>query len=163
MKINSAATLVGRLWCGVVGILLWHGCQAGDAPPLGAVTGVVTLNGEPLENAIVLFSLEQGGRPAAGVTQKDGHYRLDYTGTQGGAPVGLNVVRISTGKEGNSTAPEVPEQLPSKYHSQSELTAVVNAGKNKIDFALEGPLLSSKAKKGNPQNQPPETQPAMKD
>lgn len=163
MRSSPTTLLICQVWCGAAGILLGPGCQQGDTPPLGTVTGVVTLNGEPLAGAAILFALDEGGRPAAGITREDGTYQLEYTSTRSGAPVGQHVVRISTGKEGNSTVPEVPEQLPSKYHSQSELTAMVNAGQNKIDFALEAAPLPSKAKKGNPQSPQPETQSKLKD
>lgn len=109
--------------------------------------GRVTLDGEPLAGATVLF-VPQAGRPASGVTDADGRYVLEYEPGKRGAPVGTCRVQITTGR-GESLDPDgkvipaVPEKVPMRYNVKSELSVVVEAGKrNRFDFDLKsgGPV-----------------------
>lgn len=115
------------------------GCGvAKDQPELGKVTGVVTLDGKPLADAIVEFRPEQG-RPSSGLTDDEGHYSLVYLGDTQGALIGTHSVRIST--ERYATQPDgstmpVPEKVPAKYHRLSELKEAVKSGKNQFNFEL---------------------------
>jgi len=43
------------------------------------VTGVVKINGQPVEGAVVTFAPKEGGRSAFGKTAADGSYELEYT------------------------------------------------------------------------------------
>ena len=110
------------------------GCgQNGDQPKLGKVRGVVTLDGQPVSGAGVVFS-QAGHRSATGRTNSDGEYEMMYMKDAPGAIVGNNVVRIlRPGQEGTNSSP----QIPAKYNRDSELRANVTPGRNQIDFALE--------------------------
>jgi hypothetical protein len=120
-------------------VLIWvAGCGAGG-PELGKVHGTVKLDGQPLDGATVYFAPSAGGRPSIGRTDVDGHYELLYTEKRRGALLGEHVVRINTGRRGNpddGIAP-VPEKVPTKYNTQSELKRTVESGKNPIDFELD--------------------------
>ena len=115
-------------------VLSLCGCGGGgDLPELGKVKGVVTLDGQPLAGAQVEF-LPKSGRPSSAETGEDGSYRLSYTAGEYGALVGQHTVKIHTAVDGRDD-PE-SERLPARYHSASELTADVKAGKNDFPFEL---------------------------
>ena len=107
---------------------------------VGTVTGVVTLDGQPLPEASVTFQ-PQHGSPSAGTTDSSGRYELRYTRSMKGAVVGEHAVAISTYKSGAPDAdPPIerrPEQVPPKYNRSTELTATVGPRANQIDFSLE--------------------------
>ena len=117
-------------------IPLW-GCGGRD--DLGTVSGRITLDGEPLPNAFVQFvPQESEGGTGNGRTDASGEYSLMYSRTVKGAALGKNIVRITThdildegGKQIN-----VPEKVPTKYNSRSELTATVEPGRNTFNFDL---------------------------
>jgi len=61
--------MVAVVFC-AVGLVL-SGCGP-KGPELAPVEGVVTLDGQPLEGATVLFHAEGGGRPSTGTTDANG-------------------------------------------------------------------------------------------
>jgi hypothetical protein len=112
-----------------------------DAPELGKVKGQVTLDGSPLPDATVSYDPKEGGRTSTAVTDKEGHYELNYTLKAKGAKLGAHRVRISTyvqgGDEPNAEVKTVPEKVPAKYQKPDSLKADVKAGENTVDFKLE--------------------------
>ena len=114
------------------------GC--GGPGNVAQVTGRVTLDDEPLEGAYVVFNPVVEGGQSSSLTDASGNYRLQYTREDYGAEIGEHRVRITTADGGNPDSdppkPRVRERLPAKYHSNSELKATVEAGKNSIDFDL---------------------------
>jgi len=106
------------------------GCGRGDRPPLGGVTGTITMDGIPVGGLIVMFTPEKG-RPAAATTNSDGTYRLEYAYGVNGANLGKNKVHFEW-PMGESGPP-----IPSKYGQKSELTYEVTSGSNTFDFDLE--------------------------
>lgn len=119
----------------LIGALMLPGCGggSGDTPELGQVTGVVTLDGQPLPKANVEFA-PASGRPSFGETDEDGRYSLEYLAGHAGAVVGSNTVKISTG--GYGEAGPIPEKVPARYHAKSELKADVKPGSNDLNFDL---------------------------
>lgn len=82
MRTSQVALLAGLALLLAVAI----GC-AGKYTPV-PVSGVVTLNGKPVEGATVTFYAvgdEKDGRPAHGVTNKEGEFRLSTLGNEDGA------------------------------------------------------------------------------
>lgn len=110
-----------------------------DQPPLGTVSGVITLDGEPLKYALVLF-LPADGRASSAETDSEGRYALNYSEDYPGAQIGAHTVQITTFQEFDHPTdpdrPARPELLPAKYHQKTELTADVQPGTNEINFEL---------------------------
>ena len=127
----------------ILALLNFTGCSGKqqDLPDLAEVTGVVTLDGKPLADAIIDFypqtAAEKGNaRTSSGMTNADGQYTLMYNNDTVGAIVGDHLVRISKSDGGAEVAG--PETLPAKYNNQSQLKATVgNSGVNQIDFELK--------------------------
>ncbi|QDT56528.1 hypothetical protein Pan44_45840 [Caulifigura coniformis] len=122
------------------------GCGS-DGPPLGAVTGRVTLDGKPIPGAVLTFvSQADGGSPSYGGTDDDGRYTLMFTNSKSGALVGDHIVQIETTKVSAAEAKELVAQgmsappsfvaIPKKYKKPGALVARVAKGGNTIDFEL---------------------------
>jgi hypothetical protein len=109
------------------------GCSRSNRPPLGTVTGTVTLDGGPLAAAAVHFTPDGPGRTSLGSTDSAGVYRLRYLRDIAGANIGRHTVRIMTAAEENGGR----EILPPRYHAATVLEATVQPGTNRIDFALQ--------------------------
>ena len=136
--------------------LIFVGCQDSK---IGTVSGVVLIDGKPIEMASVSF-YPDFGRASVASTNDKGEYVLNYTNAKKGALVGTHKVTISTkyvaetnysidtyNEEGlirQSRSDRVrskgrKEMVPEKYRlrDKTELTAVVEPGSNEIDFNLE--------------------------
>ena len=112
------------------------GCEKG--PQLGTVTGTVTYEGKPLNQATVYFTHESG-RAAYARTDESGHYELQFSDGRSGALLGNNAVSIETfriGADDTGKMVEFPEILPEKYNKASEMTRSIEAGDQVIDFEL---------------------------
>lgn len=110
-----------------------------ELPPLGQVSGTISLDGQPLSKASVTFVPFERGQASYGSTDDAGRYRLVYTTNTPGAVVGSHRVEIRTGGEGydkDGNFNETVERLPTAYHVRSELKATVAAGTNELDFKL---------------------------
>ena len=117
-------------------ICLLIGCQRG--PKLGTVSGVITFEGKPIEKATVTFT-PLDGQTSFARTAVDGSYELRFADGRPGAMLGDNAVSIETYRVDTNKQDEVFEHkeiLPAKYNVESELTRVVEAGKNNFDFNL---------------------------
>lgn len=129
-------------WCLIILCLFAVGCEK-EGPPLGTVTGIVTLDGEPVENAFVTFMpLFQGGTESTGADKTDanGYYELQYDSDRMGALVGKHQVQISTQdwqKQPDGSNIVVKERIPSQYIGpDSILEFEVVEGKNEANFEL---------------------------
>lgn len=108
------------------------GCGSGDdTPPLGDVTGTITLDGQPLEGVIVVFKPDVG-RAATGTTGADGKYTLEFSYGLSGCKVGPCSVYLEW-PLGYAKA----KALSPRYTTKSELKADVKEGDNTLDFALQ--------------------------
>lgn len=129
-----------------LGLLLVAGCGGSDED-LASAEGTVLLDGQPLAGATVEFDLDPGatnygkmsGSSAYGKTDSVGRFKLKSTPDRSGAPVGKNIVRITTRQmtvdaKGNEVLQ--PERLPPKYNTASELSRDVKSGSNKFKFEL---------------------------
>lgn len=136
--------------------LMLLGCGGED---LGSVTGKVTMDGQPLPNAIVTFVPEGGGRTGIGKTDANGEYTLVFAGGEG-ATIGKNKVAVTTAPEATEVTamrsdspeyaaqasggtmsdyskPAVIEKIPAKYNKNTELTFEVTSGSNVYDIELK--------------------------
>ena len=99
----------------IVAVCVIAGCSSGssDLPPLGEVSGTVTLDGAPVAGAEVTF-VPGSGSPSVGKTDGEGHYTLAYVQETSGAEIGKHTVQISKYGEAGS-ANDTENQLPAKY------------------------------------------------
>lgn len=120
----------------MVGIMLLTvllgGC--GFDSDIGTVSGIVTLDGSPLEGASITF-LPEKGRPSSGGTDKNGHYKLSYSNDKSGAILGECQVTITTAFE-DQDGKRAAERVPKKYRAPAALKANVKQGSNKLNFEL---------------------------
>lgn len=154
MKLYSRVLAVAL---GSVALIAISGCNSG--PPTGDVSGTVTMDGQPVTNAIVTFVPQGGGQNAIGKTDGSGKYELYRRGDRG-ALLGPHSVVITTVQEPAAPVQEISsdseeylkqatsgnlsdynraivhEPIPARYNKQTTLTAEVNKGQNTFDFEL---------------------------
>ncbi len=118
------------------------GCTP-DGPELGEVTGVIKLDGEPVEGAYVSYSpLFPDGIElnAAGPTDAEGRYEMQYSIKRNGVLLGPHRVTVSTLddiKMPDGRNKKIPERIPVIYRNEkSPLEITVKAGKNDGSFDL---------------------------
>jgi hypothetical protein len=110
------------------------GCsQSSDELPREAVSGTVTLDGEPLANGSIQFSSDGGAGPGGGSPVKDGQFSIARE--LGLVPGKYRVAINAAGKRNQTKADEpgkrsgfAPELIPAKYNSQTTLSAEVKKG-----------------------------------
>lgn len=134
--------------CIAAALLMALSVGCGSSAP-ATVTGTVTLDGDPVEDALVMFTPLTGGRPAAGRTDAQGKYELVYSRSSDGAGLGEHQVEITTADEleQDDGIEVIPERIPAEYNARSELTRNIEKGANVFDFALEsgGEIVDSAA------------------
>jgi hypothetical protein len=152
-KGNRMRVLTGLLSCALLALTL-TGCGDGrdaDLPDLVPVSGIVTMDGEPVAGVNVLFSpvgSTSGGMCYAN-TDEAGKYVLTDSNGREGAPMGEFEVTCSkwampdgsdfkSDDQSPMEAGAVPA-LPAKYGDaiSSGLKAAVPAGGGTFDFKLE--------------------------
>ncbi len=122
---------------GAVSLSVFSGCDNG--PVVSSVRGKVTLDGNPLPNATIVFTPETG-RSSLGRTNDDGEYKLLFSPEKDGALVGTMRVRITVAEEYTDSRDRSrmrPELVPAKYNEKSELVVEVEPKDNVIDFDLQ--------------------------
>lgn len=118
------------------------GCGRGDGPEVAEVSGIITLDGDPLPWVNIQFVPESpGGSPSFGGTNLDGKYRLLFTQDKAGAMLGRHRVEISPresrlNEDDEKLPSESPLEIPKKYLQPGALTADVESGSNVINFEL---------------------------
>lgn len=120
------------------------GC-GGSGLKLVPVSGEVTLDGQPVADAAVVFTPLQGGPPASATTDAQGRYQL-ATNNQPGAVPGEHRVTITKQTMHGITPDGMPGpggiriewHVPERYSraETSVLTATVGADKREFPFAL---------------------------
>jgi hypothetical protein len=129
-----------RLWTVsvslVVSTALLTGCSSNN-PPLGKVSGKVTLDNEPLSGVIINFKPDEG-RAATATTDAQGNYNLEFSYGVMGAKVGRNTVMLEWPLgEGEPGTGGPQKALPKKYTGlNSELIVEVKKGRNTHNFDL---------------------------
>lgn len=122
------------------------GCGGGDGLDRQAVTGTVTLDGQPLETGLITFDPASATSETSTATEiVNGSY--SFSTQTGPVPGEYRVVINSSGGEvfeppageapGDSFLPVPEEKVPQKYNTQTTLTATVVSGSNEsINFEL---------------------------
>jgi hypothetical protein len=108
------------------------GCGS-DGPQLTPVEGVVTLDGQPLAGASVLFQPDAGGRPAIGLSDSQGKFVMTTFEEGDGAQVGMN--KVSVAKE-ERVAPKAKLE-EGEYVDIKFLTPVKYASPNTSDLSVD--------------------------
>jgi hypothetical protein len=120
-------------------LLAWTGCGGAGVE----VSGKVTLDGSPLDEATITFVPMAGGQREAGWTMVQGGSYLIPTANQLGTGqfrVEIRALRSGGSDKGIQNDPTLiaaKEIVPSKYNSKSELVAEIKPGKNALDFELK--------------------------
>lgn len=123
--------------------ILASGCGTGDHVTLAPVKGTVTLDGQPVPDARVIFHPTEGGRPSNAMTEPDGSFELVYMEDKLGALKGKHKVIISTLVEADPDSTDTltqsgqREMIPASYNTQTTLEAEVDAGVNELNFDLK--------------------------
>lgn len=119
-------------------LLPFLGCAHDEK--MGAVTGRVTLDGEPLPHAQIEFQPNAPkGSASYAVSDEDGYYKLMFNANVEGAQVGEHTIRITTERRidhPDGRVEFVAEKLPPKYHQETELVRKVESGSNEINLEL---------------------------
>jgi hypothetical protein len=129
---------VYSFWLAALAVLA--GCSQSDTVE---VTGTLTMNGQPVDQAEVMFNPKQG-RLATGVTDGSGRFKLSTAKPDDGAMPGDYVVTLAEyyPPDKPPALPRggglLPSRFPQKYAdpAKSPLTATVERGK-KNDFQFE--------------------------
>jgi hypothetical protein len=110
------------------------------------VIGTVTLDGQPLKNAQLIFETDKGISYAR--TDASGRYQAEYSRSLSGVGKGKATVRISTKvsfpdedvssfkRDPRSGDLEKEELVPPKYNSKSELIVEIKDDGGPYDFRL---------------------------
>jgi len=133
------------------------GCGgAGDELAREAISGTVSLDGQPLATGVIQFRPASASEPVpAGAHIKDGAFSIPRN--EGLTPGNYRVIINAAGEAKALSAAEssgekaikrgglAPELIPPQYNSQSTLNAKVEAGKpNTFEFTLSSKPLASK-------------------
>ena len=109
------------------------------------VEGKVTLNGQPLSGASVVFSQTRPTSPGPyiGQTDSQGNFKLGLANsTESGAAPGEYLVVITTVKQDpgameDSPVPTQKEVVPAAYRDGSTRTTVPEGGKKSVNFDMK--------------------------
>lgn len=136
----------GLVLCLVICVLA--GC-GGESLSLAPVSGVITLNGEPLEGALVTFIpigiTEENAPTSLGKTDAEGRYTLETITEDKGAYIGTHRVTIVKEKGGDvddtdDSIIEFENEIPPEYNDESKLKfEVTKDGTKEANFDVEAP------------------------
>lgn len=116
----------------LIGTFSGCGGVSPDRPPMGYVSGSVTMDGKPVENVFVVMKPESG-RMAMVKTDKNGFYDIEYTEGEKGTKQGPTTVHLEwpTGFAG-------PFRIPPKFATgNKEIRLDVKSGKQTFDITME--------------------------
>ncbi len=129
-------------------VCLSVGCGGTSGPRLEAVSGTVTLNGDPVPGLKIVFVPKEQGSPSYGATDASGRYQLQFSQSRAGAQRGLHHVLIEnrepeTDDRGVPISMTPTVRIPEKFGRPGQLSADVSAGRNRFDFELESELMQT--------------------
>jgi hypothetical protein len=137
VKMRAVATMLCSL-----GVMMLLGCGGGggslDTVP---ISGVVTLDGTPVEGANVVFAPTSGdGSAASGVTDSSGRYQLTTQDPNDGALPGSYMVMISKSTVGqDATTEAVKPGMSSEEATKAAMEAFEAGGQAEPEFVDELP------------------------
>lgn len=144
MRIVRCEGAVARCTAGlsllVVVMLASTGCRGRgyEGERRAAVSGTVTLHGEPVDGGVIQFTPIDGSGRKASVTIIQGQYDIPEVR---GPNLGTHRVMINWPKPTGQMSPdgegmETAEAIPAEYHVDSTLEVELKAGRNTHDFEL---------------------------
>ncbi|UUO05057.1 carboxypeptidase-like regulatory domain-containing protein [Blastopirellula sp. J2-11] len=124
MRLSFCAALLGVIGC--------FGGRGADVE-LAEVTGIVTINGKPVQNFQVLFLPEADAAPSRGKTNAEGKFIAYYPPAVPGVVPGKHRVSFDV-----SDADQSPSVIPRKYRfgGPGIEVEVVKDGPNEFTFEL---------------------------
>lgn len=150
-------TTIAGLLATLALVVAVSGCGNGLATDYAAlglvpVTGTVTLDGQPLADAVVFFESPDLTQSYA-TTDSDGYYELKFDSEAMGVTEGQKIVRISTTASTGETEEEPEEdgvdprrmkkkqgpidRVPAAYNTQSKIIVIVTPSSDSFEFALK--------------------------
>lgn len=160
MKNQSATNCVCSMLSVLASATMLLGCGSGlatDYRDLGLVpvSGTVTLDGQPVEGAVVFFESPDLTQSYA-TTDREGNYQMKFNSEQMGVTPGEKIVRISTTastgeveeieeedeedfdprKKKKPTGPA--DRIPATYNTESKITVNVSSENATFNFSLNG-------------------------
>jgi len=113
------------------------GCNKSD---LNSVSGVVTLDGQPLKEGTIQFAPVDGKAPSQAAVIQDGKFATELHRTN--YKVEIHATKfVDTGakldEKGPGGGPVAVELLPPRYNAQSELTLKVDGPRGDAGFNLK--------------------------
>ena len=122
----------------VLSLITIAGCGSSDSG-LGQVTGVLTMDGQPVENGSIEFIPESGGRPSLALTDAEGRYEVYYLPNVPGALTGKHRIRFEVAK----AKPGDPGLVRPKRRRKGSGAVVLEPsnvdivqGENEVDFKI---------------------------
>ncbi|MHB1034841.1 MAG: hypothetical protein ACYC35_14620 [Pirellulales bacterium] len=133
----NSATSVG-FGCLLAVAVLATGCSKG--PPMGEVTGTITVDGTPAKIGSISFFPIDGKSGTAGAAIKDGKYTAKVPA--GKVKVEIRVSKVVGEKKlydtpNSPVQPIMQEVLPPTYHDRTTLELDVQPGANEKNYALK--------------------------
>src|ERR1700736_3545904 len=103
-------------------LFLLVGGFGSSGPQVVKVSGTVTRGGKPA-NKLMVTSLPDNGRPSWGMTNKDGHYTLNYERGRDGAVTGNHTVWV---KVQPANPKEEADMAQGLVRTHPEMTAILH-------------------------------------
>lgn len=124
----------------LLGFTLCVGCSGQkdkDLPDTISVKGMVTYQGKPVPDAMIMLYPEQGRKPASGKADASGNFTLTTFEKNDGVIPGKHKVTV-TAYESTSEGVSMKSAIPEKYTYQnsSPLTVTVSESENEIKLDL---------------------------
>lgn len=148
-KLNQEEYVMNRLmlFSGLVVACFIVGCGS-DAPPTVPVTGIVTLDGKPIEGATVNFLSENTSIAASGQTDAEGKFSIKtFIGANSvdGAIVGVHKVSVVKTESSGQNAPTDPEEIKKMMAEMTTNPAITSQIKSKavIPEKYNNPTMSN--------------------
>jgi hypothetical protein len=122
----------------VATILIASGCGDG-LPQRVPVAGTVTIDGAPLSRGSIMF-ISQGGRPAGGGIDSQGHFTLSCYKPGDGATLGLHQVKVTAIEPINDRANRwhAPKKYADERSSGIEVEVTEPIEDLKIELTWDG-------------------------
>ncbi len=127
----------------LLALMIFMGGCGGTGIPTGAVTGTITINGEPIQGLEVSFVPAAKMRPSVALTDAQGRYKAQFVSTQSGVVLGPCVAQFAVYRNGNY----MHNFLPAEFNEEAGENPALNLDVTKkglvfdydIKFAREIP------------------------